>query len=335
MIRILILLILAQLKKFFRQPAVLFWAIIFPIAMAWILGIAFNNRKEPVYRVGVIGDRPDSLSKLPHITLISTTESQLPKDLREGQFSIYISQENDQLFYHFDPMNSEAKSAYLTIEKGIADSKGGSGIKPIIITRQGSRYIDFLLPGLAALSIMNSALWGIGWGLIEMRMKKMLRRIMATPLSKVTFVLSLFSTRLIVSAIELALLYGFAHAYFGITIQGSLWGLAAIFVAGNFAFCGIALNVGSRTDSTTVGNGLINFVTLPMTILSGIFFSYRNFPDWAVSIIQYLPLTLASDSLRLLFNEAASFADVALPCAILAVIGVVTIGTGIRLFKWH
>ncbi len=339
MIRIIFTLVAVQLKKFFRQPAILFWAIAFPVVITWVLGVAFdhNGKAEPL-KIGLVGVLPDPspLSELSEVKWIHvSTENDVRKALPEGSFSVYITTSGTTPVVHYDPKNSDAKLTYLSLEKQLADRRGGSTLKMEPITQKGARYIDFLLPGMAALSIMNSCIWGIGWGIIEMRMKKMLRRIMATPIPKSAFPIAQFISRYVVSLFELLVLYGFAHFYFGTSIQGSIWGLIAMITAGNFAFGGIALMVGSRTDNTTVGNGLINAVTLPMMILSGVFFSYRNFPTWACGVIQYLPLTLIADSFRLIFNEPVGISAVALPVSILVVTGIITTTMGLRMFKWH
>lgn len=339
MIRIIFTLVSVQLKKFFRQPAILFWAIAFPVVITWVLGVAFDhNGKTESLKIGLVGVLPNN-SPLSDVTQVQwipvSSENDIRKALREGAFSVYMTTPETYPVVHYDPKNADAKLTYLSLAKQLSDRQGCSDLQKEPITQKGSRYIDFLLPGMAALSVMNSCIWGIGWGIIEMRMKKMLRRMMATPIPKVTFPISQFISRYVVSLAELLVLYGFAHFYFGTSIQGSIWGLIAIITAGNFAFGGIALMVGSRTDNTTVGNGLINAVTLPMMVLSGVFFSYRNFPTWASGVIQYLPLTLIADSFRLIFNEPVGFSAVALPVSILVVTGIITTTMGLRMFKWH
>jgi ABC-type multidrug transport system permease subunit len=131
------------------------------------------------------------------------------------------------------------------------------------------------------------------------------------------------------------MVFGFSYFAFGVIIQGSLLALFFVFLAGIAAFSGIAILMSSRAQKTQVGNGLINAVVLPMTILSGIFFSYQNFPDWAVSIIRKLPLTLLADAIRAIFNEGANFYQVADEISYLLIIGIVLFVTGLRIYKWY
>jgi ABC-2 type transport system permease protein len=324
-----------HLKKFFRQPAILFWAVGFPVVMAWVLGVAFSKPDNPVVPVGLVATTGLNAPEFANVEWVPTTEKTLRRDLRLGKFSLYVSFEGNTPIAHYDPKNQSAKLAYLTLEKSLLDHLGGSGLRVDRVSRQGSRYIDFLLPGLAALSIMNSALWGLGWGTIEMRMKKMLRRMVATPMSKVSFLTSLILARMVVGLFELFVLFGFCKLYFDLSFLGSPVAFLLVFLSGTIAFCGFGILVASRTANTTVANGLINMVTLPMMVLSGVFFSYRQFPDWAVSAIQYLPLTQLADMFRLLMNEPVGVAQVGFPVVLLLLTGIVTSALGLKLFRWH
>ncbi|EMO26030.1 ABC-2 type transporter [Leptospira interrogans serovar Bataviae str. HAI135] len=136
---------------------------------------------------------------------------------------------------------------------------------------KGTRYIDYLIPGMLAMGVMNSCLWGVGWNLIEMRMKKLLRRMSATPMNRLHFLLSFFFTRLIVTVVESAILLGFTQYTFENSMEGSIGTALAVYLFGNFAFVCIGIFIGSRAASSQVGNGLINAVTFPMMALSGVF----------------------------------------------------------------
>lgn len=157
----------------------------------------------------------------------------------------------------------------------------------------------------------------------------------ATPMKKSIFFLSHLCTRIVLSFIESAILFLFARIYFGTEITGSFIGLFLVYITGVMAFSGIGILTASRTGNSQVGNGLINAVTLPMTILSGIFFNYHNFPEWAIPFIQALPLTMLADAIRSLFIEAAGIKDVLIPIAALGTTGVITFILGLKLFKWY
>jgi len=257
--------------------------------------------------------------------------------LKRGNISLILDSENDKLLYHFDPMNSDAQLTYLKLV-GLFNGKVRTGdsesnIKPLTVS--GTRYIDFLIPGLIAMGIMMSCLWGVSYGIIEKRSKKLLRRMVATPMKKSHFLIALMTVRAGMNLIEGFLLFLFAHLVFNFQLQGSLPAVLVIFIAGNSAFAGISVFISSRTSNTEVGNGLINAVNMPMLVLSGIFFSYHNFPSWAIPYIQKLPLTIMADDMRSVFNEGAGLSDIAIHALILTLIGLVFFSIGLKVFKWH
>ena len=185
------------------------------------------------------------------------------------------------------------------------------------------------------MGIMMSVMWGISYGMIERRKLKLLRRMVATPMNKAYFLASIILARIIINALEAGVLFAFAYFYFDIVIQGSWLAFILLFASGNMAFAGIAILSSSRTSNTEIGNGVINAVVTPMMILSGIFFSYRNFPDWSVQIIQYLPLTMLTDGIRSVFNEGAGIMFVMPAVGLLSAIGIIAFSIGLKIFKWY
>jgi ABC-type multidrug transport system permease subunit len=260
------------------------------------------------------------------------------KLLKRGTMNVLIAAAEDSVEYHFDPLNSDAELTYLKlssiIEKGeLPETNSSSKIKPLTVT--GTRYIDFLVPGLITMGIMMSCMWGISYGLIEKRSKKLLRRLVATPMRKSHFLIALITVRIIMNVIESLALLIFALIVFKMKIQGDITSLLLIYLAGNIAFAGLAVFVSSNTSNTEVGNGLINAVVMPMMVLSGIFFSYQNFPEWSLGVIRALPLTIMTDGFRSIFNEGSGIKDVMLPIVLLTVIGVAFFSAGLKIFKWH
>lgn len=341
-------LILIHFKTFFREPAILFWAILFPILMAWILGIAFANKGESLRTVYVTGEETkvvkvsgeqvfgQGTGNISRVKFVRVSEEQAVQAIKRGIIAIYIEVRADSLIYHFDPLNPDAQLTHLLLDReinGVDEGSARTGIEQLQTV--GTRYVDFLIPGLIALGIMNSCIWGIGWTLIETRMKKLLRRMVATPMKKSIFLSSHVLTRIALGGIETFLLLAFAYFYFDTSVTGSILAFIVVFLSGIFAFSGIAILIASRTSKTEVANGLVNAVTLPMMILSGIFFNYHNFPEWSVPIIQALPLTLVADSIRSIFIEAATLADVGRAIVILNATGLVTFILGMRSFRWY
>lgn len=368
-------LIKALFREIIREPGVLFWGILFPILMSLGLGLAFTKKADVIRKVAVISSptqQKDSASVSPAIVFLegkceknstSTGDNwkwrytikdeklgnsvflfyqfgwdEAVKLLKRGMINVLLVPAMDSVEYHFDPMNPDAQLTYLklstVIGKGqIMETTNSQEIKPLTVT--GTRYIDFLVPGLISMGVMMSSMWGISYGIIEKRSKKLLRRLVATPMKKSHFLMALITVRMTMNFIESLVLFLFALIAFDMRIQGSITALILIFLAGNIAFAGIAVLVSCHTSNTEVGNGLINFVVFPMMILSGIFFSYQNFPDWSLPVIKNLPLSMLTDGIRSIFNEGAGLHDVALPVVILLAVGAVFFGTGLKVFKWH
>ena len=358
-------LILAQFKETIREPAVLFWGIIFPILMSLGLGVAFTNKSDVIHNLAIVGPVPPRLDSLLHehgetvkkgdetIEKITMPNSKIGnsifmfhrmsgKDamiqLKRGQINVIIQKIHGDIKYNFDPLNPEAQLTYYKLSNlvnnhNLLNPDNQRNIEPLTV--KGTRYIDFLVPGLIALGIISSSMWGIGYSIIERRSKKLLRRMVATPMKKSNFLIAIMIVRLVMNLVEASLLYLFTWLTFGITIQGNIMALFAVFIAGNIAFAGIAVFISSHTAKTEVGNGLINVVTMPMMVLSGIFFSYHNFPGWSISFIQKLPLTMMADGMRSIFNEGASLTEISLPTSIMLLTGVAFFIAGLKIFKWH
>lgn len=258
--------------------------------------------------------------------------------LKRGTLNLVLVPKGRLPEYHFDPLNPDAQLTYLKLagifgQPPLSTENQAGLIKPLTV--KGTRYIDFLIPGLIAMGVMMSSIWGISYGIIEKRSKKLLRRMVATPMKRSHLLIALMTVRSGMNFVEALLLFCFAYFAFGITITGSIPALILLFFAGNIAFAGIAVFISSNTSSTEVGNGFINAVVLPMMVLSGIFFSYHNFPEWSLPFIQLLPLTMLADGIRSLFIEGAGMVQVAMPSLILLMIGTVFFTAGLKLFKWH
>jgi ABC-type multidrug transport system permease subunit len=361
-------LILLNFREFYREPGILFWAFVFPIAMAWGLGIAFTHKPEQKRDIALIQqlNNPDtSFSKI--LKLYSKPEfskkdntlrfvirtgtkktgftifrfipvnwSKASKMLKQGSIVIILEEKDGKLNYNYDPYNTDAQLTYMQLSSLIKNGNANvdeAEIKPI--TQFGSRYIDFLIPGLIAMNLMMSTMWGISYTLIETRSKKLLRRMVATPMRKSSFLMAQIIARFVLNLIEATIVFTFAYYYFGITISGSYLALAIIYLMGMLCFSGISILVSSRTSNTYIGNGLINAVVMPMMLLSGIFFSYHNFPDAVVPYIQALPLTMFADAMRAIFIEGAGFADVWIQTFVLGVIGLSTFIVGLKIYKWY
>jgi ABC-type multidrug transport system permease subunit len=341
-------LIAANFREIIREPGVLFWGIGFPILMSLGLGIAFTKNPAVVRKVALV--TPSSAimkdtvvirdEKLGNTTFIfqRMTWDEAMILLKRGNFNLILDEADGQVRYHFDPRNPDAQLTFLKLSRLFQGKpevlpENSGQIKPLTVS--GTRYIDFFIPGIVSMGVMMSCMWGLSYGLIDKRSKKLLRRMVATPMKKSYFLMSMITVRIGMNFVESLLLVLFAWLAFGINMHLNLPALLLLFLAGNFAFAGLAVLISSRTSNTEVGNGFINAVVFPMMIMSGIFFSYHNFPDWAIPVIRILPLTMLADGVRSVFIEGAGLMQVARPILVLTAIGALFFTSGLKVFRWY
>ncbi|MCL2727494.1 MAG: ABC transporter permease [Bacteroidales bacterium] len=357
-------LILCRFAETVREPEVLFWGIIFPVLISIGLGLAFTQNNESKFNilcVGTQGTELDSLLtiygeksekkgketfiwKVEDATLGNTTYHFIHSDwdnaiisLKRGESDIIVTDSLSKIGYHFDPNNAQAQLAYMKLSALVQSPTRIHSAQPQIspLTLKGVRYIDFFIPGLIAFGLMSSLLWGISYTIIECRSQRLLRRLIASPMRKSNYLIAIMFVRIVMNVAEALILLFFAWLLFDVYIQGSIGAFALLFVAGNVAFTGVAVLLSCRTSKTESGTGLINLVQMPMMLLSGIFFSYHNFPEWSIGAIKLLPLTALADGFRAIFNEGAGWLQVATPTAALFVLGAVCFVAGMRWFKWQ
>jgi ABC-type multidrug transport system permease subunit len=351
---------LAHLKEFFREPGAMFWSFGFPILMAIGLGVAFSGKKEIIHGVAlipstdpsqviikstffggqtavdtVIEKRFENENGLTRYTFHITDWKTAEIMMKRGVINSILTEEDGKILFHYDPMNPEGELIQIQLSSFFINGHLGQdtgSIRPL--KAKGMRYIDFLIPGLMTMGVMMSIMWGVCYSLIEKRSKKLLRRMVATPMRKTDFMTAYWVSRLLLTMFDTLVLLIFGYYFFGVIVQGSFLALILMFLAGNVAFFGLAILISSRTSNTQVGNGIISVVTTPMMVLSGIFFSYQNFPSWAIGVIKILPLTKFTDEVRGIINEGAGLLDVADGVGILAAFGILMFALGLRIYKW-
>ncbi len=345
----LVQLIGARFREFLREPEVIFWVYGFPLALAIGLGYAFSSTKPQPPEVDVAQTvdakrLDDVLGRLsderwsdekPKVTVLPVEECK--SRLRKGKTGVYLIVHPKNIEYQYDEARADSVQARYWVE-AILSRQHTAGDQAAIskpVGEKGSRYIDFLLPGLIGMNVMGGGLFGVGFVLVDMRVRKLFKRMMATPMRHSDFLLSLLVSRLLFLVPEMTSLLCVGHFWFEVPIRGSFFTLILIIVVGAAAFAGIGLLLGCRTEKTESISGLLNAVMLPMYIFSGVFFSSKRFPDEAQPIIQALPLTQLNDALREVMLEGASFLDVLWRIGILAAYAAVCFALALRWFKWR
>lgn len=340
---------LARFREFYREPAAIFWVYGFPLILAVALGIAFRERpiekpsvdivvneldKETVGELrGKLGDDRFKISEV--------HADDWKKRLHSGKTDLVIfvaRSSSGELAYEFwnEKNREESVLARNAVENALL-KHGSAKPLPIVdhqLEEQGSRYIDFLIPGLLGMNLMGGGLFGVGFVIVDMRVRKLLKRFLATPMRRSDFMLSIMISRLVFLIPEVILLLVFGWLAFDVKIQGNLIALLFIIVLGGFCFAGIGLLIACRAKTIETVSGLMNLVLLPMWVLSGVFFSSDRFPEEMQPFIKALPLTALNDALRAIMLEGQSLVDIWAKIAVMAAWGVGSVAIALRYFRW-
>jgi len=335
-------LVVVRTKEFLRETEALFWVFGFPLLLALALGFAFRAKSPDKIPIGVIAgahaqERVAALAKSPVLLPRVYSNEEGRNALRLGKISLLV-EDGSNVAYRFDPTRPDARTARIEADDALQTAAGRRDVfkaNEEKVTQQGSRYIDFLMPGLVGMNLMSTGMWGMGFAIVNARMRKLLKRLVATPMRKSHYILSFFLGRMIWLIIEVVLLIAFGWIVFGVRVNGSILLLALICLVGGYGFSGLGLLCSSRVKTIEAISGLMNLIMVPMWICSGVFFSYERFPDAVKPLIRALPLTALNDALRAVINDAAGLQAVAIPLIVLAAWGIVGFTVGIRIFKWQ
>jgi ABC-2 type transport system permease protein len=336
----LIQLTLVRFREFLREPEALFWVFGFPLLLAAGLGLAFRNAPAEVLGVGQVGGDPTAFENAPALAVdaFPTVEDGL-RALREGRIALLVERPADgSVVYHYDDTNPEGRDARMRADTAVQQSAGRKD--PVVAQDQlmreaGSRYIDFLIPGLLGMNLMGGSIWSMGFAIVDARRRKLMKRLVATPMPRHYFLLSFLIARLVMLVVEVGAFLGFAVLVFGVPVRGSLLLVAAVCVFGSLAFGAIGLLLSSRARTIEAASGLMNLTMLPMWILSGVFFSSQRFPEAVQPIIAALPLTALNDALRATMLQGATLPQIASEIGVLAAWLLVCFPVALKLFRWR
>ena len=342
----LVQLTLVRFREFLREPEALFWVFGFPILLAAGLGVAFRNRPPEVIKIGTVS--PHLRAALASENLLDVTEfssgEAAEQALLTGKIALLIEPgpsgqgTGGQVVYRYDDTNPDARAARMLADDAIQRAAGRAD--PVassekLIREPGSRYIDFLLPGLLGMNLMGSGIWGLVFAIVDARRKKLMKRLVATPMPRYDYLLSFLLSRLGLLVVEVGLLAGFGALVFQVPLRGSLLSFALLCILGSLSFSSIGLLIASRLQTIEAASGVSNLVMMPMWVLSGVFFSAQRFPAALQPVIHVLPLTALIDALRALMLQGEPLARLAPQLGILAVWLMVSFALALKLFRWR
>ncbi|MEZ6063038.1 MAG: ABC transporter permease [Planctomycetaceae bacterium] len=343
----LVQLFLARVREFLRQPEAVFWAYVFPLVMVIALGLAF--RSEPVEAVSVaVQEGPlaeataDRLRSDKRFIVSVHSEEEVRRRLRVGRSELIVIADETPAgpgyTYLFDPTRPGSVLARNTVDDTLQREAGRQDVaetRDEQISEPGSRYIDFLVPGLLGLGLMGGGVWGVGFAIVDMRIRQLLKRFVGTPMKKSHFVASMMLSRMVFMVPEIVVLLAFSRLLFGVTNHGSYWLVGLLVVLGAFEFAGIGLLIASRAKTLESFSGLMNLVLVPMWIGSGIFFSAERFPAVVQPVIAVMPLTPLIAALRSVMQEGAGMTEILPQLSLVAAWGAITFVLSLKLFRWE
>jgi ABC-type multidrug transport system permease subunit len=333
---------LSRMREFYREPEAIFWVFGFPIVLAFALGLAFRNSGPGELKVGVAagpGDRAvaATLDSSPRLSAIVLDTAVGRLQLRTGRIALLVVP-GDPVVYRYDSTRTESRLARLEVDDALQRARGRTDaavVRDERVAELGSRYIDFLIPGLLGMNLLGSGIWGVGFSVVQARQKKLLKRFMATPMRRSHYLLGFILSRLVFLFLEVTALVGFGWLMFRVGVRGSFATLTGITVLGALSFAGLGLLVASRARTIEGVSGLMNLVMLPMWILSGTFFSYARFPDAMIPFVKALPLTALNDALRAVMIDGTALTALGAPLGIVAAWGAVSFIVALKIFRWR
>ncbi len=337
-------LLVARMLELKREPEVVFWVFIFPLLLALGLGIAFRNKPGNAASVAIVqgADEAESLlARSPQrnqfkVQVLSAGDAQ--QGFRLGKFDLVIEPDGKGgIQYRYDPARPESVLAKAEVNDALQAATGRKdtiATSTVTSSEPGSRYIDFLIPGLLGMNLMNSGMWGIGFALVDMRQRKLLKRFVGTPMRRGDFLLAIMTSRLVLMVIEVGLLLVFGVIFFHMRVMGSIGAIAAVAGLGSLTFGGVGLLTASRAQKIESISGLINLVMMPMWIFSGVFFSYERFPAVIQPLIKALPLTALNDALRASILEGTPLTHQWSRLLVMILWGGISFVLALKWFRW-
>lgn len=335
----LVQLTLLRVREFVREPEALFWALAFPVILAAGLGVAFRNQgAETVPVAAVTPALSAALGADPGLRVDTLTPDAAREALTAGRVVLVVEPGPAGVVYRYDETNPDGRTARMLADRAVQRAAGRVDPTPVtdeLVREAGSRYIDFLVPGLVGMGIMGNAIWGLGFSIVDARRRKLMKRIIATPMPRHLYLLSFLVWRMALLVAEVGVPVLFGVIVFGVPVRGSIVEFVAVCVLGSLSFSSLGLLIASRARTIEAVSGIMNLVMMPMWIVSGVFFSADRFPEAVQPFVRALPLTALNDALRANMLQGASLGELGPQLATLALYLVVCFSLALKIFRWR
>jgi len=338
-----------RLREFIREPSAAFFVFSMPILWMIILGLAFSSKHKEEISIGliipsVLKDSKSTqkllknLTREDHFKIIEASQTELRRKLRQNQISFILEVNEDfNLSYIYDATNPKSLLHKYEVDNLIQAEFGrrdSLATKDHPYTPSGSRYIDFLVPGLLALSLLTTSLFGTGMIIVVSRREKLLQRFLVTPMKPIEYFLSHITSRLIIVFFEVLAILLAAYFFFGFFVEGSLFSYFLVSFLGALCFTSLAILCSSRGKNSSAYSGFSNLIMILLMLLSGIWFSRGNFPIWLQNLSVFSPLSALVDALRKIALEGESLFQLTPEVSILLVYSLIFIGLSRKTFRW-
>lgn len=333
---------LARLRELRREPEAIFWSFVFPILISIALAAAFPSKAGRPVLVGVEqGTAGDALARTlgvaPGVQLRRLARPDLERAMRQGRLHVIVEPGTPPT-YRYDPAREESQVARLVVDGILQRAAGRREVftaADVPETVPGSRYVDWLIPGLIAMNVMGGGMWGIGFSIVQTRMRRLLKRLRASPMRRREYLAAHLLARLLFLVPEVALPLLFGAWVLGLPIRGGVGTIALVSLVGALAFGGLGLLAASRVRTFEAISGLLNVMMVPMWVLSGVFFSSANFPDTIQPFIQVLPLTALVDAMRAAVLDGDGLVQLAPQLGVLGAWAAASSGLALAIFRWQ
>jgi ABC-type multidrug transport system permease subunit len=335
MTRRLLAVFYARNLEFLRDRTTVIWNFVFPIVLVVGMGLVFGGGARPLFEVGILHAgadidpkaHPFLATKYVKFFTVTDVEDAVRKVSRH-QIDLVIDLRTTPRYW----VNSDSPKGYI-VERLLKQSD--PSIVRQAVTGEAVRYVDWLLPGIIGMNMMFNCLFGVGYVVVRYRKSGFLKRLSATPLNAIEFIGAQVLSRLALTLTVTCIIYLLASYLVGFHMRGSFLLLAAVAALGASSMIALSMFVVARFTSDELAAGVLNALTWPMMMLSGVFFSLEAAPHWLQMVAKVLPLTQMLDAARSIMIDGAGLQQVAVPIAYLALTSFAFLALGAWSFKWR